>query len=360
MIKYNYDFTYNYYTTFDDETGAYFRSNVMDKDGEMTETEPFMGDFPHLIDVGVMGHCRHGLSGRCLASGTFCYQEGNEVTRENMSLEDYTQILKQCSGKVQQFALGGRGDADCHEDFEEMLRLTRDYDIVPNITTSGYLFDEDKAQITKKYCGAAAVSWYKTPYTYKAIELLVEAGVTTNIHFILSSESIEEACGRLEERDFPPGISAVIFLLYKPVGNVNEDLVLQADNEYLERFFGLIDQADYPFGLGFDSCSTTGIVAYCKNVADECIEPCEGGRFSTYIDSDMKMYPCSFIQKDRFTVDLREHTILEAWESRAFEGFRQQFMDPCPRCEKRVMCLGGCPSISSINLCRAYEEGVVL
>lgn len=357
MIKYNYDFTYKYYTIFDDENGSYLRSNILDDKGKDTLKEPFMGDFPHLIDVGIMGYCEHGLSGKCAAAGVFCYQEGNQITHPNMSVEDYKSLLEACQGKVHQFALGGRGDADCHESFETLLKLSRDYGIVPNITTSGYRFDDHKAWLTKKYCGAAAVSWYNTPYTYKAIDLLVKHKVTTNIHYILSEESIEEACIRLENKDFPKGITAVIFLLYKPVGHINKDIVLKADNKHLKRFFALIDQGNHGFDIGFDSCSTTGIVAYCKAVADECIEPCEGGRFSAYIDADMKMYPCSFVQRREFTVDLRKRTVKEAWDSLEFDGFRQQFMNHCPSCTKRDKCLGGCPSIPSINLCKDKEEG---
>lgn len=357
MIKYNYDFQHKYYTTFDDVTGEYFRSNVIGPEGEMTDREPFMGDFPHLIDVGIMGSCQHGLSGCCEATGVFCYQQGNKVHNENMSIDDYRILLEECSGKVHQFALGGRGDADCHEDFESILKMTRNYGIVPNITTSGYMFTEYKARLVKAYCGAAAVSWYDTPYTYKAVETLIKHGVTTNIHFILSEESIEEACRRLEDRDFPSGVSAVIFLLYKPIGNINSNLILQPDNKQLKRFFRLIDQGNHGFGIGFDSCSTTGILAHCTNVADECIEPCEGGRFSAYIDADMTMYPCSFVQNEDYAVDLRESTVNEAWNSEGFKAFRKNFMNSCPECSKRELCLGGCPSIPSINLCKDKNKG---
>ncbi len=356
MIKYNYDFRYHYYTTFDDMSGAYFRSNVIGEDGIMTNEEPFRADFPHLIDVGIMGHCLHGLSGRCEKAGVFCYQEGNQIQSPNMLLEDYEKILKECSGKVQQLALGGRGDADCHEEFETILRLTRKYGIVPNITTSGYQMTEEKAKWIKNYCGAAAVSWYQTEYTFRAISVLLSEGVTTNIHFILSEHSIEDACIRLENKDFPKGIGAVIFLLYKPIGNVNLDLVLTQDNPYLERFFKLIDQNDFPFGIGFDSCSTTGIVSYCHEVDEACIEPCEGGRFSAYVDAEMKMYPCSFAQKEAYSIDLKKYSIQEAWDSSSFDSFRERFFLKCVECKKRVQCLGGCPTIDGINLCREKGE----
>ena len=40
-----------------------------------------------------------------------------------MKLEDFKELVNQCRGKTYQFALGGCGDPDQHEDFEEILHL---------------------------------------------------------------------------------------------------------------------------------------------------------------------------------------------------------------------------------------------
>jgi len=37
------------------------RSGILDKDGRDTGIDPFMASFPHLLDVGIMGHCAHGF-----------------------------------------------------------------------------------------------------------------------------------------------------------------------------------------------------------------------------------------------------------------------------------------------------------
>lgn len=37
----------------------------------------------------------------------------------------------------------------------------------------------------QKYCGAVAVSWYRSEYTLNAIQMLLNAGVKTNIHYVL-------------------------------------------------------------------------------------------------------------------------------------------------------------------------------
>lgn len=80
MYKY-YDKKNNFVETFNPETGFYIRSDDL-----TTGKEPFMRDFPALLDIGVMGHCVHGASGLCIQSGVQCYQNGLHTQEPNMSL----------------------------------------------------------------------------------------------------------------------------------------------------------------------------------------------------------------------------------------------------------------------------------
>lgn len=153
------DKVHSFKEMFDTATGFYVRSGVIE-DGKDTGVDPFMRDFPSLIDIGVMGSCEHGISGLCVQSGVQCYQKGFSKRQPNMSLEDYKTLIDECAGKVFQVALGGRGDVDCHEHFEEILAYTRSKNIIPNFTTSGLKLTPEKCEIIKKYCGAVAVSHY--------------------------------------------------------------------------------------------------------------------------------------------------------------------------------------------------------
>ena len=203
------DKRYRFVSAFDTETGAYVRTGVLDDEGRDTGVDPFMASFPHLIDVGVMGHCLHGRSGLCQLAGIGCYQSGPVVEQPNMALDDFRWICGQCRGRTNQLALGGRGDPDCHEEFEALLRTCRENDLVPNFTTSGFAFTPEKAEFCRRYCGAVAVSWYRSDYTRAAIRMLLDAGVKTNVHYVLGNGSIDEAIGRLERDDFPEGLNAV-------------------------------------------------------------------------------------------------------------------------------------------------------
>ena len=54
------DRKYRFVSAFDTGTGAYVRTGILDDKGRDTGVDPFMASFPHLIDVGVMGHCCKG------------------------------------------------------------------------------------------------------------------------------------------------------------------------------------------------------------------------------------------------------------------------------------------------------------
>lgn len=436
---------YGFSTAFNTETGEYIRAFDVKND-------PFQASFPHLIDVGIMASCAHGISGLCQKSGIQCYQQGNKACGiPDMSLDDYREIVRQCKGKTFEFALGGRGDVDMHKDFEEILQITRENGIVPNFTTSGFGMTKKKAEICRRYCGAVAVSMYsrlddivpeiairrlkngetriyrdeedipvlftlgganpecawdsqeyvikgeyyewdeqhhisysENPqkyemyrvfnergewrrvindtinpnYTMKAIKLLLDAGVKTNIHYVLSNSTIDEALIRLMYNGFHAGINAVIFLLHKPVGLGSEEEVLSYDDPRVRMLFRLVDTKKLPFKVGFDSCSIPGVLNFCHNIDERTMDTCEGGRYSMYIDAQMNAMPCSFDnQEKRFAVKLSENfSIQDAWNSKQFDKFRSSLKHSCPSCPNRELCMGGCPIRRQIVLCDRSEK----
>ena len=344
------DSTYHFHTLFDTDTGVYIRTGILDENGEDTGKDPFMASFPHLIDVGIMGHCIHGQTGLCAKAGIVCYQSGMYIGQPNMPLKDFRWIARQCAGKCNQFALGGRGDPDQHEDFEKILQVSRQYNIVPNFTTSGFGMTPEIAAICKKYCGSVAVSWYRSDYTVNAIKMLLDAGVKTNIHYVVGNNTIDEAIVRLQNNDFPEGVNAVIFLLHKPAGQGSAKNVLHTDDRKVKMFYEQI-QEPHPFKIGLDSCHVPGVVNFCDKVNMNSVDTCEGGRFSCYIGPDLVMSPCSFDRLEKYGVQLGQKTIEEAWNSTSFNLFRSFLKNACPNCEKREACMGGCPLMPEVVLC---------
>ena len=337
---------------FDTETGHYARTGIIDDNGKDTGVDPFMTNFPELIDVGIMQTCV------CAAlCNVDCYQKAISRTGENMSVENFKRIVNECKGRTFQFALGGAADVDTHEHFEEILSICRENYIVPNFTTSGIVMTRKKAEICKKYCGAVAVSEHFAPYTDRAINTLLDAGVKTNIHYVLSNKSIDVAIDRLRNNSFKEGINAVVFLLYKPVGLGTKENVLRYDDERLKVFFDLVDNMKHPFKIGFDSCTIPAIHNFTRSIDERSIDTCEGGRWSMYITSDMKALPCSFDNQEmRWSYDISNDTIQNAWNSKQFDDFRNHFRTSCSSCKNRGNCMGGCPIRREIVLCARPEK----
>lgn len=356
MVIHKYDKKNKFISMFNTNTGQYMRTGIL-KDGKDTNEDPFMTSFPELLDIGIMGHCTHGQSGLCIQSGVQCYQNGLHTYQPNMTFENFKRIADECKGKVFQFALGGRGDPDQHENFEDILAYCKRCNIVPNFTSSGLGFNDDIVELCKKYCGAVAISWYHQSHTYKALDMLLAANIKTNIHYVLGNNSINEAIQRLERNDFPKGINSIIFLLHKPVGLGKENNVLKADNPKVKKFFSIIDKKVFPFKIGFDSCSVPGLINFTKNIDPDSFDTCEGGRWSAYITSDMKMLPCSFDNQDmRWAYDINNDTIQNAWDSPQFEDFRNHFKYSCTQCSNKYECRGGCPIRRQIILCNRKDK----
>ena len=355
------DKTNKFLSIFDPNTGFYVRTGVIEN-GKDTGVDPFMTIYPQLIDVGIMGHCDSGKRGLCKAAGIECYQDGLNLSKPNMTLDDFKRIVDESKGKVLQIALGGRGNPNKHENFKEILQYCRANDIVPNYTTSGMELTDEEVALTKEYCGAVAVSWQRAPHTLAAIKKFVDAGCKTNIHYVLGNFSIREAIGKLlaepgDEFAFPEGINAVVFLAHKPVGLGDEKNVLQAGDMFVEKFFNLIDKCSFPFKIGFDSCSVPGILNYTTKIDKASIDTCEGARWSMYISADMVALPCSFDQDHRWGVPLNDNTsIKNAWEGAYFEDFRNSFRTSCKGCKDVVECKGGCPIKKQVVLCNRSEK----
>jgi len=337
-----------FFSIFDEKTGFYYRSGIMDQ-GRDTGKEPFMAEFPELLDVGITGHPRHGVDEGHYIPDRECCQGAQQANRFSMSLKDFYSIAEQSRGKAYQFVLSGVEGFGRHEYFEEVLKICIQNEIVPNIALSGFGITEQTITLCKKYCGAAAVRWSRKPYALQSVNNLLAAGMKTNIHYRLGNSTILEAIDRLERKDFPKGVNAVVFLF--------DHLVGPGEEKKIRKFCSLIDGKAYPFKIGFDACMVPGLIRYTDGIDFNGIEACSGARWSAYITPDMKMLPCSFCHVNgSWCVGLRSHTIQEAWNSSEFDAFRNLLKSACPRCGDRGICMGGCPIKRESVLCDSVNR----
>jgi len=333
-----------YSTLFNQMSGMFLR---IEDDGI---PEPFWCSYgPELMDISITNWCDLGCD--------FCYKMSNN-SGTHMSIENYEMLLEQAGEmKVSQIALGG-GNPNQHPDFCEILRLTREkYNIVPSYTTNGRGVTNEILKSTKMYCGAVAVSAYE-PYEemIETISTLVKHKIKTNLHFLLTNKSVDVAISWLESLpEFLYFVNAIIFLNYKPAGRLQSEDLLANKHPDIERFFSLVNQQN-KLKIGFDSCSISGI-ARSLDVNPAFVESCEAARFSMYISEDMMMYPCSFAIEKFEGINLLENKIQESWQyGTSFQEIRKKMgQNPCPLCNVKEMCSGGCPIYPEINFCMGLQ-----
>ena len=310
--------------------------------------EPFWAEHgPELLDIAITNWCDRGCP--------FCYRKSDE-SGTHISLEDYEEIMRQAQLlHVFQVALGG-GNPNQHPQFSEILRITRaKYGIVPNYTTNSRGLTEAVVEATGKYCGAVAVSAYP-PYreTAEAIESLRSNGITTNIHFILTSKSVDVAIEWLKNPpDFLKRANAIVFLNYKPVGRFADEGLLLNKSPRIEEFFKLATVGQRSFRVGFDTCTITGLARF-GHAPRISLEGCDAGRFSLFISEKMEVYPCSFMVEAGYRgIPLKGSSLGEIWRNHTgFRRIRAKHAEKgCADCSTPLQCLSGCPLFPEMNLC---------
>jgi len=273
--------------------------------------DPFVLEYPSLLDIGVQGHCFNNCS--------ICYQ--NDTYQPHMTLENFKTIIDQSKDYVCQAACGGRGDFNLNPNFKEMIEYSRENNIIVNYTTSGNGLTDEQVEISK-LCGAVAVSDYDQPFTYQALNKFLNAGIKTNIHFVLTTETFSRAIDVLDGKDVWNNqfdiskLNAVIFLLFKPKGKGKNRPDLIPSDEQIKLFIKKIREPKVLFKLGMDSCLVNKLATLDNLTKDEevFLDTCEASRASMYITPDLKAVPCSFADYNTNGVQItKENTIKEIW-----------------------------------------------
>ena len=183
----------SYHLHFDKRTGFSVRY------GSGPERDPFWCPWgPELVDLQVTGYCERGCPE--------CYMNSSKEGK-HIPLILVEEILDKLPSTVCQIALGG-GEPTSHPHFVEILRRIRKRGIIPNYTTGGGpSLTQEKIEATKTYCGTLAISYHEGTDKWEAIRAFNKVGLKPNIHFVLSSETVEEAIDLLSgARRLPAGL----------------------------------------------------------------------------------------------------------------------------------------------------------
>lgn len=350
-----FDKQFNFYTVFDTKTGHYVKSDIIGADGKETGIDPFQSSYPHLIDCGCMAVCHAAKV--CKQGGIDCYQHGSNNFKKDMDLATVKSLIDQCRGKTYEIAFGGKGDPNTHANFEEIFAYSRENYVAPNYTTSGINLTEKQIEITKKYVGAVAVSWMRQQHTVDALNRFIAEGITTNIQYVMSNQTINELIHLIKTNGFPQGINSLIILNYKNIGLGDISKVIKGTEPELKELFELLDNHPTPFKIGMDSCSAQFIGKFMKNVNSCSVSSCDSGCFSAYLAPNNVLCPCSFDAKQTYGVDLNKSTLVDAWNSSQFKAFRvkQQYgldCGKCKSCKHHIDICKPCVLVPDINICK--------
>lgn len=308
---------------------------------------------PELLDISITNWCDKGCS--------FCYRKST-IQGKDMLVSDYELVMKQAQEcDVFQVALGG-GNPNQHAEFIKILELTVKYGIVPCYTTNGRGLSKEILKATKELCGSVAISAYE-PYSEfrEYVEKLFEYDIKVNVHFVIDSQSIDTAINWLKEPPyFLKGINSIIFLNYKPIGRKSDYSLLLKDQNKIKAFFDLVKQNNKSLKIGFDSCSISGVARYLT-VNTSFYEGCDAGRFSAFIDENMRMLPCSFMTNTDWYGDLRKYSMKDVWLNNPFfQKYRNKIINnSCTSCQFQNSCMGGCPFIDELSLCGWKDERLI-
>jgi len=329
--------TYNY--VFDKRNGNFARW------GCTHENDPLWSEFgPEILDLEIS-------TGECLGRCAFCYKENGTPKHEtkHMTLETFEDLLSRMGGNLTQIAFGIT-DVYGNPDFFSIMRHARERGIIPNYTTHGLDLDDFAAELTAELCGAVAVSIVNREKSYDAIMRFTEAGMDQiNIHCMLSGNRLEFAKKTVGDVSLDPrlaGIKAIVFLQYKPKG-CNTD---SFSTPTLEQFKELIEYCDdRGVAYGFDSCTAPLYLEAIQGhpryeQLEQCVEPCESGLFSSYVNVDGDFYACSFCEGEqewKTGINVFDYeNFNQLWHSPRLGEWRKRLLDndrACPMYE-----LGGC------------------
>jgi len=301
--------------------------------GKTFEDDPTSAPFPEILDIELDEVC-HGIpdSNGVYQPCPFCYKANVGNKGNSMSFDTFKTIIDKFK-KVNNVTTltqlaAGVGDIDHCEDLFKMFDYCRSIDIIPNITINGARLTPDIVSNLVKYCGAISVSVYERnpEVCYDAIKTLTDAGMKQiNIHVCYHKNNVDfvkEVINTAANDPRLAKLNAVVLLALKQKGR-GESFNSIDDKD----FYSIVTQAfKENVGLGFDSCSyhrtkrTFEKLGILKKY-EHLMEPCESfGLFSSYINSEGKYFPCSFMEnscddwKDGINV-LESESFDEIWNS---------------------------------------------
>lgn len=318
--------------------------------GRDEHTDPDYG-VPEICDMEVTTICRgtrnkDGIRKIC----DHCYKR-NTPCGKNMSFDLFKKVFDALPKSITQIAFGADSQAEANPDLFKMMEYCRENGVIPNITVAD--ISEKTAKKLAELCGAVSVSAYPSidkNRCYDSVKLLTDNGLKVcNIHLFTSEESYDHCLEVLNDVKTDPRLSKILSVIILSLKSKGRAL----DNGYTplsqDKFNNIVSIGMENNFIGFDSCSSPKFAEAVKYKPDfkkymEMVDSCESGLFSVYINSDGKLFPCSFMEgvdgwEDGIDISTCNDFMKDVWWGDRVSEWRKNLIDTkdcngCRNCPK--------------------------
>ena len=305
------------------------------------------------------------ITNRCSARCAHCYMDGGDEDREELDTDSFKSALDILADmKVFHIALGG-GEAMERADLFEIAAYARQKGLVPNLTVSGLHIDPGIANRMKKLFGQVNISMDgvdtdyavyrgndRFPAADRAIDCLVEAGVSTGINCVVGRMNFDNL-ENLFRYAGSKKLNEIEFLRLKPSGR-GKDLYLESRTTF-EQNIKLIPMlakysSRYKVTAKID-CSFVPMYCYHQPPV-EVLEGmatygCEAGNVLLGVRSDGSVSGCSFLDSAGISVfDLPGGYKDPEGVFKPMRSWVDRAVEPCLSCKYLRICKGGCHGVS--------------
>ncbi len=292
----------------------------------------------------------------CNLRCSHCLSSSGEKGCNELSTAEALDLVEQLhTAGVFQVNFGG-GEPFIRPDFEQILAACHGHGIMTCISTNGTLITQELVdrlasnrlvaiQVSldgarRETCDAVRGDGVFDA-AIQAVKLLAATKIPSSINTVLTTQNADEIPA-MHELARSLGVSLRVSR-FRPSGRGAENweslrptpTQLLAFSDWLSKsgdvrtgdsFFSLTSQERQ--GLGLNLCGAAKLTC--------CVSP------------DGHMYPCAFLQSDRFEAgDLRKNSFQEIWDgSEIYESFRNLRIHSCEECTRFDQCHGGCPAVA--------------
>jgi hypothetical protein len=272
----------------------------------------------------------------------FCYKSSSPIG-SYMNFETFKKIFDVMneSKTMTQIAFGVDAEAseELNPDIWKIFEYTKNNGVTPNVTVAD--ITTYTAEKIVSLCGACAVSAYQSNKNccYDSIRLLLDEAkkqgkenFAVNIHLMISKETLPFVYEVINDYQIDrrlDGMNAIVFLSLKQKGR-GEHFNKVTEDEF-KNVIDICFEKNVKFGM--DSCSANKFLKAIEgkenfNELSSMVENCESVLYSTYVNADGKMFPCSFMEKegdwkDGIDVTKVENFVNDVWYSEPVKKYRE-------------------------------------